>query len=120
MYKYLLFIGLTAGFIFVTKAQTPYTTPPVILKSNIDTLRPLEQDTNFLKSKKAKIRKEKVYHTDTAHSPRVAVIRSLIVPGWGQVYNHKTWKVPLVYGGLLGLGWAYVYNARNYTTFLAL
>jgi len=40
---------------------------------------------------------------DTAkpYNPKRAIIRSAILPGWGQVTNKKIWKVPIVYG-LLG------------------
>jgi hypothetical protein len=48
------------------------------------------------------------------HSPRKAAIRSAIIPGWGQVYNKKYWKVPLVYGGLGAVGAIFVYNLKNY------
>jgi len=35
-----------------------------------------------------------------------AVLRSAIIPGWGQIYNESYWKVPIVWG--IG-GW-FVYN----------
>nr|WP_271545057.1 DUF5683 domain-containing protein [Pelobium sp.] len=50
--------------------------------------------------------------------PRKAVLRSAIIPGWGQARNHKWWKVPLVYGGFVGLGLVYNFNNQYYKEFL--
>lgn len=33
-------------------------------------------------------------------SPKVATFRSAVLPGWGQAYNKKYWKIPLIYGAL--------------------
>ena len=46
------------------------------------------------------------------HSPKKATIMSACLPGLGQVYNGKWWKVPIVYAGLGGLGYL-VYRASS-------
>ncbi len=48
------------------------------------------------------------------HSPRTAAIRSAIIPGWGQIYNKKYWKLPLVYGALGTTTYVFFYNLKYY------
>lgn len=45
--------------------------------------------------------------------PKKAVLMAL-VPGLGQIYNRKFWKLPIVYGGLMGCMYAVTWNNRNY------
>jgi hypothetical protein len=48
------------------------------------------------------------------HSPRKAALYSTMLPGLGQVYNKKYWKVGVLYAGLGALTYAIVANNKNY------
>ncbi|CAN5362585.1 hypothetical protein BH09BAC1_BH09BAC1_29660 [soil metagenome] len=51
------------------------------------------------------------------HSPRKAALFSAALPGLGQIYNRKYWKLPIVYGGFAGLGYAVGFNHSNFRTY---
>lgn len=48
------------------------------------------------------------------YDPKIAAKRSAIIPGWGQVYNKKYWKVPIVYTGLGICGYVFFDNIKTY------
>ncbi|MBC7850904.1 MAG: hypothetical protein H7Y31_14275 [Chitinophagaceae bacterium] len=52
--------------------------------------------------------------TKNKHIPRKATIRSAIIPGWGQAYNKKYWKIPIVYAAIgIPVG-TFIYNRKWY------
>lgn len=83
--------------------------------------------TNTVTSDRKKIKNnqfvwnDRKYRSDTLsgikvkrHSPLYATLFSLAVPGLGQAYNRKYWKIPIVYAGLGGLGYALYYTTSNF------
>jgi len=48
------------------------------------------------------------------YNPKTAAIRSAVLPGLGQIYNRKYWKLPIVYGALGVTAGVFFYNLTNY------
>ena len=46
--------------------------------------------------------------------PTKALWLSLVLPGAGQIYNRKYWKLPNIYGGFLGCAYALTWNQMMY------
>lgn len=61
---------------------------------------------------------EKPYKPDSVtakkHSPRRATLYSTFVPGLGQIYNRKYWKLPLVYAAVGIPAYTFFYNHNLY------
>lgn len=58
---------------------------------------------------KPKTAAKRIYQT-----PRQAAIRSAALPGLGQIYNRKYWKLPLVYGAIGTTTGVLVFNINTY------
>lgn len=46
--------------------------------------------------------------------PKRALWLSLVLPGAGQIYNRKYWKLPIIYGGFIGCTYALLWNGQMY------
>ncbi|MGQ9619905.1 MAG: DUF5683 domain-containing protein [Bacteroidales bacterium] len=55
---------------------------------------------------------------DFKPEPMKATMLSAAFPGLGQIYNHKYWKLPLVYAGFGGIGYAVWYNTKWYNDYI--
>jgi hypothetical protein len=66
------------------------------------------KDSSGSKKSKVDTAKQKIY------DPKVAARRSAIIPGWGQAYNKKYWKIPIIYAGLGVTGYIFVNNIKIY------
>ena len=93
----------------------------------IDSLRLLEErqkienmeapvDTAALVRKNDSIQKAMAAETKPRFIPNSnrAIWLALVIPGGGQIYNRKYWKLPIVYGGFVGCAYALTWNNRMY------
>jgi hypothetical protein len=89
---FLLFLLLTSGN---------------LMSNSLDSLVQVKQDSALPVKKTYKI------------IPRQATLKSLMIPGWGQVYNRQYWKLPLVAGAFVTLGMIANYNQVRYKKYRA-
>lgn len=73
-----------------------------------DTLRMLSTTNDSLK-----IAKQRNWAT-WRPNPKRAMWLALVLPGAGQIYNRKYWKLPIVYGGFVGCVYALRWNNQMY------
>lgn len=67
-------------------------------------------------SSRAALKRQKQYSTPHIWKPdpTTATWLALVIPGGGQIYNRKYWKLPIVYGGFVGCLYAYNWNGQMY------
>lgn len=100
--------------------DTNHVNQPDTLTSLSDTFHLKHQlqksDTLVVTSPPAGSSKKDVLALDTTvkFNPKKAMIRSAIIPGWGQWYNKKYWKIPIIYGALGISTYVFFFNLKTY------
>ena len=119
-----LFILHHSCFIVISSAQTEVTDSIVMaldsMYNAMGTAAPEDSGISEISGKselsgepgkpKASGRDWSTWHPD----PQRALWLALVIPGGGQIYNRKYWKLPIVYGGFLGCIYAMTWNNTMY------
>ena len=112
----LVLLGAFLGIYAQTETDSIVVEPDVLLDSivaELDTMQPnlslALPDTTVTLSKKPKRD-----WTTWKPNPQRALWLALVIPGGGQIYNRKYWKLPIVYGGFLGCIYALTWNNMMY------
>ena len=112
----LVLLGACLGIYAQTETDSIVVEPDVLLDSivaELDTMQPnlslALPDTTVTLSKKPKRD-----WTTWKPNPQRALWLALVIPGGGQIYNRKYWKLPIVYGGFLGCIYALTWNNMMY------
>lgn len=75
------------------------------------------QTESEVEASRPKEKKEKPDYSALPKNPKKATILSAVLPGAGQVYNGKAWKVPLLYAGFMTDIYFIGFNNKRYQTF---
>ena len=112
----LVLLGAFLGIYAQTETDSIVVEPDILLDSivaELDTMQPnlslALPDTTVTLSKKPKRD-----WTTWKPNPQRALWLALVIPGGGQIYNRKYWKLPIVYGGFLGCIYALTWNNMMY------
>ena len=77
-----------------------------------DTLSMVPDTTSFV-FKKGRKKMKRDWNT-WKPNPQRALWLALVIPGAGQIYNRKFWKLPIIYGGFMGCIYALTWNNMMY------
>jgi len=113
--------------VFLLTVASPVIYGQVPVKTGVDSLL-LEGDTvrigeigvsdtiinDLVSNEKTKTEKETIPFKP---KPKTATIAAAIFPGLGQIYNRQYWKLPIVYGGLMGCLYAITWNNKTYADY---
>ena len=108
-------VDSTLAVVDSTLAAIDSTLATINAQALTDSVKTLAEDTASVvvnkKQEKEKVKRD--WNTWTP-DPQRALWLAMVIPGAGQIYNRKYWKLPIIYGGFMGCIYALTWNNMMY------
>lgn len=90
--------------------------PQFVAAETVDSIVTMtgEDSLSLAKMQKKTAKRMKRDWANWKPDPKRAMWLAIVIPGAGQIYNRKYWKLPIVYGGFIGCAYAMRWNNQMY------
>lgn len=118
----LLLVSSTLSYAQKNREKTDVNVPAIAsadsVKMPVDSVLTAQDSSNLAKLNQSlkPVKKKRDWSTWHPEAKR-AMWMALVLPGAGQIYNRKYWKLPIVYGGFVGCAYAMRWNNQMYSDY---
>ena len=115
----LLLVSSTLSYAQKNREKTDVNVPAIAsadsVKMPVDSVLTAQDSNNLAKLNQSlkPVKKKRDWSTWHPEAKR-AMWMALVLPGAGQIYNRKYWKLPIIYGGFVGCAYAITWNNQMY------
>ena len=115
----LLLVSSTLSYAQKNREKTDVSVPAIVsadsVKMPVDSVLTAQDSSNLAKLNQSlrPVKKKRDWSTWHPDAKR-AMWMALVLPGAGQIYNRKYWKLPIIYGGFVGCAYAITWNNQMY------
>ena len=115
----LLLVSSTLSYAQKNREKTDVNVPAIAsadsVKMPVDSVLTAQDSSNLEKLNQSlkPVKKKRDWSTWHPEAKR-AMWMALVLPGAGQIYNRKFWKLPIIYGGFVGCAYAITWNNQMY------
>ena len=115
----LLLVSSTLSYAQKNREKTDVNVPAIASADSVnipvDSVLTAQDSSNLAKLNQSlkPVKKKRDWSTWHPEAKR-AMWMALVLPGAGQIYNRKYWKLPIIYGGFVGCAYAITWNNQMY------
>lgn len=115
----LLLVSSTLSYAQKNREKTDVNVPAIAsadsVKMPVDSVLTAQDSSNLAKLNQSlkPVKKKRDWSAWHPEAKR-AMWMALVLPGAGQIYNRKYWKLPIIYGGFVGCAYAITWNNQMY------